>query len=172
MSSKSVTVDKLRKQCEALNISTKGSKAVLAKRLEDHAKASSAKEQEESESNPDAKCDAILVSRSEIGDDEGMKRDAKTALEQALEDDELHVEDAGGELWVGNRRGLDIVALLARMRALEEREVAKDTKLASLEDEITSHKTKIDSLEDRVTSLTSSLEAYKILRNRFISMYV
>jgi chromosome segregation ATPase len=155
-----VTVYELRKKCEALNISTKGSKAVLAKRLEDHAKASSAKEQEESESNPDAKCDAILLSRSEIGDDEGMKRDAKTALEQALEDDELHVEDAGGELWVGNRRGLDIVA---RMRALEE----KATKLASLEDEITSHRTKIDSLEDRVTSLTSSLEAYPFVRRGF-----
>jgi hypothetical protein len=37
--------------------------------------------------------------------------------------------------------------------------------------EIASHKLKITSLEDRVGSLTLSLDAYKILRNLFISTY-
>lgn len=37
--------------------------------------------------------------------------------------------------------------------------------------EVTSHKIKIASLEGRVGSLTSSLDAYKLQRNRFISTF-
>ncbi|KAA8902718.1 hypothetical protein FN846DRAFT_1022449 [Sphaerosporella brunnea] len=85
-----------------------------------------------------------------------MKQAAKDALGQALQE-ELHVEDVRGELFVGNRRGL---SLAGRLRVLEQ-QVA----------EIPSLKIKTASLEDRVSNLTSSLDAYEFLRNRFISTF-
>jgi len=62
----------------------------------------------ESLSQDDTTCDAILVTRSEIGGEEEIKRDAKDALKQALQEKELHVKDVRGELFVGNRRGLNL----------------------------------------------------------------
>jgi len=80
-------------------------------------------------------------------------------LQQALQEDELNVETVGGELFVANHRGLNLAGLPERFRILEQ----------SLKNKITSQDNKIVSLEDRVNSLTSSLSAYKLLRNRFIS---
>ncbi|RPA90132.1 hypothetical protein L873DRAFT_1783206 [Choiromyces venosus 120613-1] len=156
-----------------------------------------------------ATCDAILVTRSQIsqiGSDEEMKKDAKDALEQALQVEELHVGEVRGEPFVGNRRGLGLAGLPARIDAqdkkiallndetisrrtkiallndeatsrrtkialLNDEATSHGTKIALLNDEATSHRTKIASLEDRVGSLTSSHEAYKLLRNRFISTF-
>ena len=53
-----------------------------------------------------ATCDTILVARSKIGGEEEMKRDAKGALERALQKEVLHVKDV---------RGLAIVAGLASL---------------------------------------------------------
>ena len=94
-----------------------------------------------------------------------MKRDAKDALEQVLTEDELHLEDVKGELFVGNRSGLNFAVDLAELRD----GVDKQDRRIFLQD------VKISSLEDRVGSLTTSLDDYKKLRNRFIStlcMYV
>jgi hypothetical protein len=76
---------------------------------------------------------------------------------------------------------LALVYLLSRYRGVSKqgfsfaglpaRVDAQDKKIASLNDEIASHKLKITSLEDRVGSLMLSLDAYKILRNLFISTY-
>jgi hypothetical protein len=93
-----------------------------------------------------------------------MKRDAKDALGQALQEEELHVEDVRGELFVGNRRDLSLAGLPERVRVLEQ-------EITSQKIEIASQKIKSASLEDRVSDLTSSLEAYKLLRNRFISTF-
>lgn len=93
-----------------------------------------------------------------------MKRDAKDALEQALQEEELHVEDVRGELFVGNRRGL---SLATRLRTLE-RQVDE---IPSLKNRVASIGVKNASLEGRVSSLTSSLDAYKLLRNRFTSTF-
>ena len=116
------------------------------------------------ESQGDSVCDAVLITRSEIGEEEQMKRDAKHSLEQALNEEEFYVEEVRNHLFVGNRRGLNLAALSTQVRALQD-EVATQKK------EITSHKIKIDSLEDRVSGLTTSLVAYKLLRNRFISTF-
>ncbi|KAF8249396.1 hypothetical protein K440DRAFT_622050 [Wilcoxina mikolae CBS 423.85] len=109
-------------------------------------------------------CDAILVARSDLGEEDTMKADAKDAFEQALYEDELHVEvGVTGEMVVGNRRGLN---LATRLCALEYKVASQDSEIASLKEDI-----KIVSLEDRVSSLTSSLDAYKLLRNQFISTF-
>ncbi|KAA8893635.1 hypothetical protein FN846DRAFT_923541 [Sphaerosporella brunnea] len=109
-------------------------------------------------------CDAILVTRSELGEEEEMKQDAKDAPGQALQEEELHVEDVRGELFVGNRRGLSFANYKVDQADLRARVDAQDKKIASQD-------IKIGSLEDRVGSLTSSLDAYKLLRHRFISAF-
>ncbi|KAA8910106.1 hypothetical protein FN846DRAFT_759769, partial [Sphaerosporella brunnea] len=98
-----------------------------------------------------------LATRSELGNDEEIKEDAEGALEQALNEEELHVEEVSGELVAGNRRGLNLAGLSKRVKELETKDALQDLKGGSL--------------EDRVGSLTSSLSAYKLQRNRFISTY-
>ena len=93
-----------------------------------------------------------------------MKEDAKEALERALNSEELEVEDVSGELVVGNRRGLDLVYLRSRSDAQDER-------ISALSEKVAAQGETIVSLEDRVRSLTLSLDAYKLLRARFISTY-
>ncbi|KAF8246400.1 hypothetical protein K440DRAFT_662155 [Wilcoxina mikolae CBS 423.85] len=167
MSSKSASLQDLRRQCKDLNLSTRGNNATLSKCLQDHAQASSgpSKEQEELE------CDAVLMTRSEVGDQEEMKEDAKSAFRKALDEEDLHVEEVRGKLFVGNRRGLNLAELMPRVRVLEEEVATQKEEIATQKEEIILLKIKVVSLEDRVSSLTMSLHAYKLLRNRFISTF-
>ena len=48
-----------------------------------------------------------------------MERDAKGALEQALQREVLHVKNVRGELAVGNNRGLNLAGLPQLVRELE-----------------------------------------------------
>ncbi|KAA8908829.1 hypothetical protein FN846DRAFT_944352 [Sphaerosporella brunnea] len=100
-----------------------------------------------------------------------MKQDAKDALGQALQEEELHVEDVRGELFVGNRRGLSFANYKVDQADLRARVDAQDKKIASQDIKIASLDIKIASLEDRVSSLTRSLDAYKLLRSCFISTF-
>ncbi|KAA8894172.1 hypothetical protein FN846DRAFT_786850 [Sphaerosporella brunnea] len=100
-----------------------------------------------------------------------MKQDAKDALGQALQEEELHVEDVRGDLFVGNRRGLSFANYKVDQADLRARVDAQDKKIASQDIKIASQDIKIASLEDRVSSLTRSLDAYKLLRSRFISTF-
>ncbi|KAF8531573.1 hypothetical protein BDD12DRAFT_800063 [Trichophaea hybrida] len=144
MPAKSATLKGLQRQCKTEGLDTTGTRADFRGQQEGPAGAFT-------ESQDDTECDAILVTRSEIGSEEELKKDAKDALGQALQEEELHVHDVRGELFVGNLRGLSFANF-------------KDKKIASLE-------VKNASLEDRVSSLTISLDAYKLLRNRFISTF-
>jgi hypothetical protein len=164
MSFKSATLKDLQEECKASQLSPAGKKADLIKLLQYNAKNRevSFAAEEASGAESETKCDATLVARSEIRGKEEMKRDAKDALGQALEQEELHVEDVRGELFVGNRRGLNLAGLPKRVHALEDRISSLETKNVSLEN-------KNVSLEDRMRSVTSSLNAYKLLRSRFIS---
>jgi len=94
---------------------------------------------------------------SELGDDEGVKEDANDAFRQALQEEELHVTEVIGELFISNTRGL---SLAERVRVIEQ----QFTEIPSLE-------TKISSLEDTVRGLTCPLDTYNLLRNRFIGTF-
>jgi len=93
-----------------------------------------------------------------------MKRDAKSSLGDALETDELYVETVAGGIHIGNIRGLEYAREASERSTVQER-------LGVLEEWLKESKGKIASLEERVTSLTLSLEAYHILRNRFLSTF-
>jgi hypothetical protein len=105
-----------------------------------------------------------------------MNRDAKDALEQAVNEEELHVEEVRSESFVGNHRGFSFAKRLRTLERLvdeilshKNRVVSLGVKTASLEVKTASLNAKTASLEDRVGSVASSPGAYKPLRNRFIS---
>lgn len=114
------------------------------------------------ESQDDPECRAILATRTELRNNEGTQRVASDALGEAFEEEALRVEDVGGKLFVGNRRGLHFAGCSERTRVLEELS-------AQLENRITIPETKVSSLEERVSSLTTSLDACKPLRNRLLA---
>lgn len=161
MPAMSATLRDLQRRCNAEGLNATGTKTDLVGRLQNDWKD---REAPSPEGQGDIECDTILVTRSELGGEEEMKKGAKAAFKQALSEEELTVEDVRGELFVGNRRGLNLAGLSTRVCALED-------EVASLKREITLLKVHNTSLEDRVSSLTVSLDTYKILRTGFISSF-
>jgi len=86
-----------------------------------------------------------------------MKQEAEGSRGQALQREELPVKEVRRDRFARNRRGH---SLSKRVRVLEK-QVANIPALM----------TTIGSLQNRVSSLTCSLEAYNLLRNRFISAF-
>ena len=168
MSSKPATLKDLKEKCEAMGLDTGGKKADLLKRLKhSNLKGTSAGKQP-AESGSFSECDALLATRSDIAGEEDMKDNAREALQRALDEEQLGIDDVGVEIAVGNRRGLDILHTLKqsllRIGALEGT-------VAALDETVEAQKLRIHSLEDRVQGLCASLEGYKQLRERFISTY-
>ena len=61
-------------------------------------------------------CDAILVTSSQLGEEEAMKANAKAALKQAI-NEEFHVKvTTKGKTVVGNRRGLHLAEDLSELK--------------------------------------------------------
>jgi len=79
-----------------------------------------------------------------------MKLGANDVLRQATQEEELHVKDLRGELFVANRRGLR----LAENVGVVEQQFARIISLQQQIAEIPLLKIKIGSLKDRVSSLT------------------
>ncbi|KAG0132921.1 hypothetical protein HOY82DRAFT_669246 [Tuber indicum] len=130
----------LRKRCKAAGLSAKGSMAQLINRLGELEGVVPCLESSAS-SGDDPTCVAILVTQTKIScEEEKIKIDAKDALGQALEDDDLEVEEVWGTAYVGNRRGLDLAPLRERFHMMEQR--------------IAFHEARINHLDDRVTTLS------------------
>jgi len=146
------TIRKLQKECRGKHLSAKGSKHILEKRLQEHVEAN----KEKKPPGIDV-CGARLATHAEIGEEQEVITSAMGAFRQALQNDDLTVEEAGGEWVVGNRRGLNLAGLPARIALLQAQDASQDQKIASL--------------QARNASLTSSLPSYKTLRNRFISTF-
>jgi hypothetical protein len=109
-------------------------------------------------------CDAVMVVRAEVGNEEDMKKSARENFGKELQEGDLYVEDVQGELVVGNRRGLSLAGLPREVALLRQ-------EVASQNQEIASQRVNISSLRSRVDGLTCSLDAYKTLRNRFLSTF-
>jgi len=99
--------------CKDKGLSTVGTKVQLIGRLEEDER----NQMLSPDSQDGMEYDAILVARSGVGGEEEMERDAEDALGQALEEEELCVEEVRGELVVCNRRGLSFAGLPARADA-------------------------------------------------------
>jgi len=170
MASISATKPELQQARGNLNLDSQGNRTTLCKLLDKHSKnaAASAPHDEEPSAESDTECDVVLAARVDIGGEEEMRQSGKDALQQELVTQELEVEEAAGKLVVGNRRGL---SLAGRLAALEMKNTVQDVINASLQEEVAALKTDITSLHGQVAGLTASVEAYKAVRNRFISSY-
>jgi len=150
------SLDVLRQLCREKGLSDDGKRANLIQRLkqdeENRSLLSPNSQGMESEADSES-CDAILVTRSEVGGEEDMKRDAKRAPEQALEEETLSVEELGGELFVGNRRGLNFADRLSVLERQVGRIPSLEATIASHGTEIASHETDIDTNKQRISSL-------------------
>lgn len=161
---KSATLKDLQKECIAQGLDPKGKKVDLVDCLQDNASFGASSAEEENESETDAGCEAVLVARSEPGDEEQTKRNARAMLEKAAVEEEFYVEYVKGEFFVAKHRGL----CYARDK-MDKRDFG--TRILALEEDQAQKDIKINSLEDRANSLTPSLDAYKLLRNRFLSTF-
>jgi hypothetical protein len=167
MPKKSANVHQLRSQCRASGLNDSGNKAELLKRLQENEKNLKARGLSP-ESQDDSKCDAILAAQSAYGDEGRMQQDAKGVLQDALDTDELRVENIQGQFFVRNPAGLSYTNSKMDHADLRSRFDSLET---SLNDRVNGLENEAASLHDRVNSLTSSLDAYKFLRNRFICTF-
>ena len=103
------------------------------------------------------------TTQTEIGAEAEMRR---SALQRELAH-ELEIEDADEQL-VGNHRGLN---RFEAGRAIAARIAAQDARIAAQDARIATQESTIALLLGLVTDLTTSHDAYKALRNRFISTY-
>lgn len=127
-------------------------------------------------------CNAVLLTESTIGDDKEIKGEAKDALGQALQEEDLYVEDVRGKHFVGRF----LARRAAEVRAVKDELASLKDEIASLEDEISQylkkhddeisqylkqHDDEITQLKDRVYNLEVSSKKYMQLRNRYISTF-
>ena len=113
------------------------------------------------ESLPEVKkgptCDAILLAKAMIGDEDDMKKSASDALKSTLDTEELEVRGVMGELFVGNTAGLGLAGVPQRLRILEAQVAA-----------LTQNNTV---LNNYVSILRLAGPDYKRVRNRFLMVY-
>jgi len=139
--------------------------------------------------NESTTCNAVLLTKSKIGDEKDMIEDAKLELGRALRDEDLYFQDMRGEPFVGNHGGLNLAQLALDVRAvndeltsqkakfedkftgLETKCTGLETKCTGLETKCTGLETKCDALSNRLLAVTSLQNEYSQVRNRFISVF-
>ena len=148
----------LRKQCRAAGLEDGGNKQDLVDRLQEH----------ETENF----CDAFLVTKAMIAATEAeIKRNAKKAFEDTLQETELEVQRERGELYVGNLRGLGLAGLSERMRLVEEEQARTKSELKEKYEEVDALKAEVAGLNLSVSTLKLATQDYKRVRARFVSVF-
>ncbi|KAG0641276.1 hypothetical protein HOY80DRAFT_902576 [Tuber brumale] len=150
----------LQDECKDLGLRSTGTVAQLTQRIDNHNK--SMQISTTGEEYP--MCDAILVTESMVGDDEDMKTEAKEAFEKELEKEELEVDHVRGEVYFGNRRGLDLSSMKAKLDSHERKVSLLETQAKGLENDA-------KDLRARVATLSLATQDYKLVRHRFISTF-
>ncbi|RPA91452.1 hypothetical protein L873DRAFT_1794850 [Choiromyces venosus 120613-1] len=170
MPPKSTNVEDLQKQCKSAGLDATGNKTDLVKGVKNQKKQKNHEALSPGDQD-DPKCDAILVTKSKTGSEEAMKNEAKDALGQALQDEELKVEKVRGEHFIGNRHGLGFAGVLQNLRVLEarnstrgEQESVSGRRESALENEV-------KFLKGYSSILKLSIVEYCHVWNRFISTF-
>ena len=113
-------------------------------------------------------CDAVLHTKSKIGNDQAIKEGAKDALGMALQIEDLSIENVRGELFVGNHGGLNLARVSAEVQAVKD-------EIASQKDEflkkLSRQEEDIIQLTNKVLGLTGLSKEYMQVRDRFISTF-
>ncbi|CUS06960.1 unnamed protein product [Tuber aestivum] len=149
----------LQDECKHLGLSSSGTVLNLTERIDNHKKSKLISSEDEH-----LMCDAILVTKSTVGEDDDMKTEAKEAFEKELQKEELEVDRVRGEVCVGNRRGLNLAGMKAKLDMHESKIDLLETRTKDLESEA-------KELRARVTTLSLAAQDYKQVRRRFISTF-
>ncbi|PUU79218.1 hypothetical protein B9Z19DRAFT_980355 [Tuber borchii] len=127
------------------------------------------------EDQADTECEAILATTIEIGEEEGMRKDARKTWKKAHKEDEVGIWAENMIVTVGNQRGLQIASWLHTLKA---KDIISEAKIASLQEELNSVKSeaqlgerRVKVYQGQVNNLLESLDRYYLLRNRFISTF-
>lgn len=167
--------EELREKCKSLGLGSRGSKAELGERIAAQiaATATTSDLQESGDRDP---CDVLLATDVGFGIEEDMRAGAVLVLQEQLDTEELEVETrADGKVAVGNRRGLNMTAELADMRAeisaLKAYKEQSTSEISTLQDHKEQSTSEISALQDRVQTLAISLNQYKLVRGRFLSTF-
>ncbi|PWW72858.1 hypothetical protein C7212DRAFT_347670 [Tuber magnatum] len=157
----------LQDECKGLGLSSTGRVAQLTKHIDNQKKS----KQISSKDEEDPMCDAILVTQSMLGDKDDMKIQAKAAYEQELEKEELEVGHVRGEVYVGNRRGVGLAGMKAKLDLLETQ--VKNHEIWAKDHESRAKDLESDAkeLRARVATLSLAAQDYKRVRQRFISTF-
>ncbi|PWW74067.1 hypothetical protein C7212DRAFT_365686 [Tuber magnatum] len=125
----------------------------------------------ESMDEEDPMCDAILVTQSMFGGDDYMKMQAKVAFEEELKKEQLEVEHVRGEVYVGNRRGLDLAGMKAKLSAHESKICFLEACVQDLKTNAEDLKNNVKALTGRVSVLSIAAKEYKWVRQRSLSTF-
>ncbi|PUU82510.1 hypothetical protein B9Z19DRAFT_1074567 [Tuber borchii] len=153
-----VTKGELRKKCKAAGLSQTGNCSDLEGRLKSH------KNRGKPEVDKDLTCDAILLTKAMIGNENSMKRSASQAFKDTLDEKNMEVCNVMGELYVGNPAGLGLAGVPQRLHILEAQIAALTQSNAAL---VRNNST----LTDYVSILRLAGPDYKRVRNRFLTVY-
>ncbi|KAG0124342.1 hypothetical protein HOY82DRAFT_673545 [Tuber indicum] len=145
----------LQDECKDLGLSSAGTVAQIIERIDNHKKS----KQISTKEDEGPLCDAILVTQSMVGDDEDMRMEAKEAFEKELEKEELEVESVRGEVYAGNRRGLELAGIKAKLGAHE-------SEIKELKGQVKDLKNDVKELTTRVSTLSLAAQDYHRVRLR------
>lgn len=126
----------------------------------------------------DNQCDAIIVAQACFaGSEQRIKDSAKQALTEVLNSEDLVVE-RGNITAVGNIQGLALANLPHAMRIMQGQATVLDREMAGLKEKVTrleaegtKYRSDIASLQACISGLKISLNAYQLLRHRFIGTF-
>jgi len=121
--------------------------------------------------NESTTCNAVLLTKSKIGDEKDMIEDAKLKLERALRDDDLYFQDMRGESFVGNHGGLNLAELAVDVRAVKDELTTQKKKHLHQEKILKKHEEEISRQKKQLSHLAVSSKEYMQVRNRFISVF-
>ncbi|KAG0125929.1 hypothetical protein HOY82DRAFT_672802 [Tuber indicum] len=149
----------LKKQCKEVGLDHTGEVPELLQRLKEHRRRS-----QSSSTDLEDTGDAVLLTESTTGTEEDTMGDARHALEQALNVEELEVPGVAGKVYVRNPGGPVLAGLPERFRILEE-------DITRTKDKIAAHEARLAELSDDISLLRLASPDYKRVRHSFLTVF-
>ncbi|CUS07970.1 unnamed protein product [Tuber aestivum] len=158
----------LQDECKAAGINCEGKVADLIQRLQDYRN----QELSSSPSHANLRKEEMLVTQSTVGDAEIMEREVQAGSKIPRDKNTQDLPMVGGDILGGHSRSQGLAGLAERIRILEARSVLKDQRLSMLKERDLMLDQEISLLQDTVSTLKLAGEAYRQVRQRFVSTFI
>jgi hypothetical protein len=123
------------------------------------------------DTNPDENGHAVLVVTTEVPDEHTMIETSQLRLKEAVDTDQLVVENIRGDMFVGNIAGMEYAQAKADSRPLRDRTKALEESTKALQEEVQQLKIRVEHTDMRMMNMEASIDGFRDFRNRFISTY-